>query len=245
MTNDASHADPTISSFDDAVLSPGWEVQHDPYGRKYYVDHKKQQMHWHLPSPTPSPSPAPYGHPASPSTFASSASGQTAAPNADLPYNPCYDPSTLNPARIGAYPRKEWTHDQANFLFGPLAAIGDTIWKNKLMCLFVVFLWGFIALVVIGLVVYEEIEAAMIAPGIPFAIIFYFIYAMFIIAPACGCCDQRETSIVSDVPCRALETKVASDYNQVREHLQQFGNSPSSLDAPCGVLSHAYNSKEY
>ena len=190
----------------------------DQWNRVYYIDHNTQSTHWEPPTAAPPASPPGYA-PAAASyppqsypppnvsatpTYANpdplpnqvgfyappSTLGRVTGSNQDQQFDAHYDPNVLTAARMDAYPRRQWTRDQADFLFGPLAAIGDTIWKNKLMCFVVLLLWGFISLIIIGLVAFEEPEVAMIVPGAQFTFFFYILYLLLIACPACGCCGQ-------------------------------------------------------
>lgn len=40
-------------SSDNDPLPPRWEVRHDPYGRRYYVDHNTRSTYWERPTPLP------------------------------------------------------------------------------------------------------------------------------------------------------------------------------------------------
>lgn len=47
------HPVPPGPKLEEEALPPGWEVRHDQYGRRYYVDHSTRSTTWERPQPLP------------------------------------------------------------------------------------------------------------------------------------------------------------------------------------------------
>jgi len=88
------------------------------------------------------------------------------------------------------------------------------------MCGLVLLLWGFLALLIAGIVAYDEPNRGMIVSGAIFTFFSYMLYSVLVTAPAWGCFGRDEKEIVVDVPRRALEATVHSDYSPVCEQLR-------------------------
>lgn len=51
--NNTNSNDPNVPKNQEEPLPPGWEMRHDQYGRRYYVDHTTRSTTWERPKPLP------------------------------------------------------------------------------------------------------------------------------------------------------------------------------------------------
>ena len=143
------------------------------------------------------------------------------------------------------YQHKEWTRDHANVLYGPLAAFMDTIWKDKSMCGVVLLLWGCLALLIAGVVAFDEPNGPMVISGATMSFFAYLLYILQVAAPASGCFDREEKKIDVDEARCALEATAHADYSPVREHLSVLQEAAPilTLHVECYRERHKTNGK--
>ena len=155
-----------------------------------------------------------------------SSMGLVAFPNQDTKYDASCDPDTLAEAKIAAYPRRQWTRNQADFFFGPIEALADTVRKNLCVCIFVLIIWAFLGLIASSLIITEfDIQRLVIvAIGAGF---FYGMYLRFVGSAFWGLHGKKGYG--RDFPHLSLDSATRTDYVAVKEHLLDLERSAPIL----------------